>query len=36
VPLRTELDMDVGGSKGKSHMSMRYDYNNVHPPAGLN
>jgi hypothetical protein len=36
VPLRTEMDIDVGGSMGKSHMSMRYDYSNVHPPAGVN
>jgi hypothetical protein len=35
LPLRTEMDMDVGGSMGKSHMSTRYDYNNVHPPAGV-
>jgi hypothetical protein len=35
VPLRTEMDIDVGGSMGKSHMSMRYDYTNVHPPAGV-
>src|SRR5579862_4991363 len=35
VPLRTEMDIDVGGSMGKSHMSMRYDYSNVHPPAGV-
>jgi hypothetical protein len=35
VPLRTEMDMDVGGSIGKSHMSMHYDYSNVHPPAGV-
>jgi hypothetical protein len=35
VPLRTEMDIDVGGSMGKSHMSMRYDYTNVQPPAGV-
>jgi hypothetical protein len=35
VPLRTEMDMDVGGTMGKSHMSMHYDYTNVHPPAGV-
>jgi hypothetical protein len=35
VPLRTEIDIDVGGSMGKSHMSMRYDYTNVQPPAGV-
>jgi hypothetical protein len=35
VPLRTEMDIDVGGSMGKSHMSVRYDYINVHPPADV-
>ncbi len=35
LPLRTEMDMDVGGSMGKSHTSMHYDYSNVHPPAGV-
>jgi hypothetical protein len=35
VPLRTEIDMDTGGSMSKSHMSMRYDYTNVQPPAGV-
>ena len=32
LPLRQELDMDVGGSAGKSHREMRYDYANVKPP----
>jgi hypothetical protein len=35
VPLHEELDMNVGGMAGKSHMSMRYDYANVQPPAGV-
>lgn len=35
LPLREELDMDVGGSKGKVHKSTRYDYANVHAPAGV-
>jgi hypothetical protein len=35
VPLRTEMDIDVGASMGKSHMSMRYDYANVQPPTGV-
>jgi hypothetical protein len=35
LPLRTEMDIDVGGSMGKSHMSMHYDYTNVQPPAGV-
>jgi hypothetical protein len=33
LPLRLELDSDVGGSLGKSHRSMRYEYSNVQPPA---
>ena len=32
LPLKQETDMDVGGAMGKSHKSMRYEYNNVHPP----
>lgn len=35
LPLRQEMDMDVGGSKGKVHKSTRYDYANVHAPAGV-
>ena len=35
LPLRAEVDLDVGGALGKSHMSMRFDYSNVHPPAGV-
>ncbi len=35
LPLRVETDMDVGGSKGKVHKSTRYDYANVHAPAGV-
>jgi hypothetical protein len=30
-----EIDVDVGGSMGKSHKSIRFDYVNVHPPAGV-
>ncbi len=33
LPLRSEIDMDVGGSMGKSHRSSRYEYNNVQPPT---
>jgi hypothetical protein len=33
LPLKEEMDMDVGGTMGKSHMSMRYEYGNVKPPA---
>ena len=32
LPLREELDVDVGGKMGKSHSSMRYEYGNVQPP----
>lgn len=32
LPLREELDMDVGGKLGKSHRSMRFEYGNVQPP----
>lgn len=35
LPLRTELDIDLGDAGGKSHSSMRYDYNDVQPPAGV-
>lgn len=34
VPLKLEMDMDVGGAAGKSHRTMRYEYTNVQaPPA---
>jgi hypothetical protein len=33
LPLRSEIDMDVGGSMGKSHRSSRYEYSNVQPPT---
>jgi hypothetical protein len=32
LPLRTEMDMDVGGTAGKSHKALRYEYRNVQPP----
>jgi len=32
LPLREELDMDIGGKLGKSHRSMRYVYGNVQLP----
>ena len=33
LPLRKEMDMDVGGGNmGKSHVSIRYEYGNIHPP----
>jgi hypothetical protein len=34
LPLKTEMDLDVG-QKDKSHMSIRYEYGNVQPPAGM-
>jgi hypothetical protein len=35
LPLKTELDMDVGGKLGKSHRNMRYEYANVQAPSGM-
>ena len=35
LPLKQEVDMDVGGSAGKSHRTARYDFTNVQPPAGV-
>ena len=38
VPLRSEIDADTGvagNSSGKSHSSVRYEYKNVEPPAGV-
>jgi hypothetical protein len=34
VPLKLEMDID-GGGKGKNHRSIRYEYVNVHAPAGV-
>jgi hypothetical protein len=34
LPLRSENDLDSGGG-GKMHLTIRYDYNNVQPPAGV-
>ena len=34
LPLKTELDMDVGGKLGKTHRSMRYEYTNVRASGG--
>ena len=33
VPLKTDIEMDVGGKLGKSHRIMRYEYTNVQAPA---
>jgi hypothetical protein len=32
LPLRQEIDIDVGRGSGKSHMSSRYEYGNVKAP----
>ena len=31
--VRQELDTDVGGTLGKTHRSIRYEYDNVRPPV---
>ncbi|HEY4307468.1 MAG TPA: hypothetical protein VGM82_23545 [Gemmatimonadaceae bacterium] len=33
--LKTDVHMDVGGALGKSHIVMRYEYDNVRLPAGV-
>jgi len=33
LPLRQEQDVDLGDAGGKTHYSVRYDYNNVSAPA---
>lgn len=35
LPLRSESDLDVGDNLGKGHLSVRYEYRNVQPPAGV-
>jgi hypothetical protein len=35
LPLKDEVDLDAGGKLGKSHQTIRYDYANVRPPAGV-
>ncbi len=35
LPLKNEIDIDSGGGLGKQHDSVRYDYSNVRPPAGV-
>jgi hypothetical protein len=32
LPLREELDMDIGDSGGQTHDSTRYEYGNIQPP----
>jgi hypothetical protein len=34
VPLKLEMDTDVGGTAGKGHRTIRYEYTNVQAPAG--
>jgi len=34
LPLKTEEDLDTGGGD-KRHWSIRYEYSNVRPPAGV-
>ncbi|HEX3556266.1 MAG TPA: hypothetical protein VIA62_23860 [Thermoanaerobaculia bacterium] len=34
LPLRSESDVDVGGGE-KRHLTIRYDYGGVRPPAGV-
>ena len=33
LPLKEDVNIDVGGAAGTSHMSMRFEYANVKPPA---
>lgn len=35
VPLKTEIEMDIGGKFGKSHRIMRFEYTNVQAPPGF-
>jgi hypothetical protein len=35
LPLRTEMDLDLGEKMGKSHFSTRFEYGDVRPPAGV-
>jgi outer membrane lipoprotein-sorting protein len=35
VPLKLEMDIDVGGTAGKSHRTIRYEYTNVKAPASV-
>lgn len=34
LPLKTEEDLDTGDGD-KRHMSIHYEYSNIHPPAGV-
>lgn len=35
LPVREELDLDIGGKAGKSHTTTRFEYTNVAAPAGV-
>lgn len=35
LPVKSETDMTVGGTTGKSHTSTRIEYTNVRAPAGM-
>ena len=35
VPLKSESDLDTGGTMGKSHSASRFEYSNVQAPAGV-
>jgi hypothetical protein len=35
LPLREEIDLDLGGDKGKTHSSVRFDYDHVDPPKDV-
>ena len=35
VIVQSDVHLDVGGALGKSHMVQRYEYSNVHAPAGV-
>jgi len=35
LPLRLESDINAGGKMGKTHRSIRYEYGDVRPPAGV-
>jgi hypothetical protein len=35
VVVQSDEHLDVGGALGKSHMVQRYEYTNVHAPAGV-
>jgi hypothetical protein len=36
LPLREEIDLDLGGAKGQTHSSVRFDYEHVDAPKDAN